>query len=37
MGEGKGFLWIAAHVAWTPALTRPIPEEEEEAEQTSFE
>uniref|UniRef100_A0A8C0ZX87 Protein ILRUN n=1 Tax=Castor canadensis TaxID=51338 RepID=A0A8C0ZX87_CASCN len=35
-GVGKGFLWIADHIAWTPG-SHLIPEEEEEAEQTSFE
>lgn len=37
-GEGRGFLWIADHTTWTPGSDRPpILEEEEEAEQTSFE
>lgn len=37
-GEGKGFFWIADRIAWTPGSTPPaILEEEEEAEQTSFE
>lgn len=24
-GEGRGFLWIADHTAWTPGSDRPPP------------